>query len=117
MPCVPSGPSRSPTGTVWSAGFVPWLPAASPRRSTSTGRTRCRRHENLAFRTSASPPSLPTPATGATAAPGATEEIPRLVAAAQLRVPIAASFPVEQIRAAVELQAGRHVHGKVVIDL
>jgi hypothetical protein len=32
-------------------------------------------------------------------------------------VPIAASFPVEQIRAAVELQAGRHVHGKVVIDL
>jgi hypothetical protein len=24
---------------------------------------------------------------------------------------------VEQIRAAVELQAGRHVHGKVVIDL
>jgi hypothetical protein len=32
-------------------------------------------------------------------------------------VPIAASFPVELIRAAVELQAGRHVHGKVVIDL
>jgi len=28
-----------------------------------------------------------------------------------------ATFPVEQIRAAVELQAGRHVHGKVVIDL
>jgi hypothetical protein len=35
----------------------------------------------------------------------------------QLRVPIAAAFPVEQIRAAVELQAGRHVHGKVVINL
>jgi hypothetical protein len=31
--------------------------------------------------------------------------------------PIAAAFPVEQIRAAVELQVGRHVHGKVVIDL
>jgi NADPH:quinone reductase-like Zn-dependent oxidoreductase len=39
------------------------------------------------------------------------------IAAGQLRVPIAASFPVEQIRAAVELQASRHVHGKVVIDL
>ena len=58
-----------------------------------------------------------TPANGANAAPGAIEEIARLVAAGQLRVPIAARFPVEQIRAAVELQAGRHVHGKVVIDL
>jgi NADPH:quinone reductase-like Zn-dependent oxidoreductase len=58
-----------------------------------------------------------TPANGANAAPGAIEEIARLVAAGQLRVPIAASFPVEQIRAAVKLQAGRHVHGKVVIDL
>ena len=58
-----------------------------------------------------------TPANGANAAPGAMEEIARLVAAGQLRVPIAANFPVEQIRAAVELQAGRHVDGKVVIDL
>ena len=45
-----------------------------------------------------------TPANGANAAPGAIEEIARLVAAGQLRVPIAASFPVGQIRAAVELQ-------------
>ena len=58
-----------------------------------------------------------TPANGANAAPGALEEVARLVAAGRLRVPIAASFPIEQIRAAVELQAGRHVHGKVVIDL
>jgi NADPH:quinone reductase-like Zn-dependent oxidoreductase len=57
------------------------------------------------------------PANGANAVPGALEEIARLVAAAQIRVPIAASFPIEQIRAAAELQAGRHVHGKVVIDL
>ena len=49
--------------------------------------------------------------------PGALEEVARLVAAGQLRVPIAASFPVEQIRPAAELQAGRHVKGKVVIDL
>ncbi len=40
-----------------------------------------------------------------------------LIAAGQVRVPIAASFPIEQIRTAVELQAGRHVHGKIVIDL
>lgn len=58
-----------------------------------------------------------TSATGANAAPGAIEEIARLVAAGKLRVPIAASFPMEQIRAAVELQAGRHVHGKVVIEI
>jgi len=58
-----------------------------------------------------------TSANGANAAPGAIEEIARLVAKGQLRVPIAAAFPVGQIRAAVELQAGRHVHGKIVIDL
>jgi NADPH:quinone reductase-like Zn-dependent oxidoreductase len=56
-------------------------------------------------------------ANGANAAPGALEEIARLVASGQLQVPIAESFPVEQIRRAAELQAGRHVHGKIVIDL
>ncbi|MEW2508346.1 MULTISPECIES: NADP-dependent oxidoreductase [unclassified Amycolatopsis] len=56
-------------------------------------------------------------ANGANAAPGALEEIARLVAAGRLRVPIAASFPVEQIHRATELQAGRHVRGKIVIDL
>ncbi|GAB3249276.1 NADP-dependent oxidoreductase [Kineosporia babensis] len=57
------------------------------------------------------------PANGANAEPGAIEEIARLAAEGQLRVPIAARFPVDQIRAAVELQSARHVHGKVVIDL
>jgi NADPH:quinone reductase-like Zn-dependent oxidoreductase len=57
-----------------------------------------------------------TPANGANAAQ-AIDEVARLVASGRIRVPIAASFPVEQIRAAVELQASRHVHGKVVIDL
>ncbi|WP_326686126.1 MULTISPECIES: NADP-dependent oxidoreductase [unclassified Streptomyces] len=58
-----------------------------------------------------------TPANGASAAPGAIEKIARLAAEGRLRVPIAATFPVNEVRAAVELQAGRHVHGKVVIDL
>jgi NADPH:quinone reductase-like Zn-dependent oxidoreductase len=57
-----------------------------------------------------------TPANGADAT-HAIDEVARLVATGQVRVPIAASFPIEQIRAAVELQASRHVHGKVVIDL
>jgi len=56
-------------------------------------------------------------ANGANAAPDALDEVARLVAAGRLRVPIAATFPVEQIRRAAELQADRHVHGKLVIDL
>ncbi|WP_019929772.1 NADP-dependent oxidoreductase [Nocardia sp. BMG111209] len=56
-------------------------------------------------------------ANGANAAPGALPEIARLVAAGRLRVPVAASFPVEQIRHAARVQADRHVHGKLVIDL
>jgi NADPH:quinone reductase-like Zn-dependent oxidoreductase len=56
-------------------------------------------------------------ANGANAAPGALENIARLVAAGRLRVPIAATFPIDDIQEAVRLQSGRHVRGKVVIDL
>jgi NADPH:quinone reductase-like Zn-dependent oxidoreductase len=56
-------------------------------------------------------------ANGANAAPGVLEEIAHLVATGRLRVPVAASFPIEEVRRAVELQAGRHVQGKVVIEL
>ena len=58
-----------------------------------------------------------TPANGANAASGALEQLSQLVATGRLRVPIAARFPLDQIRAAVKLQAARHVKGKVVIDL
>ena len=58
-----------------------------------------------------------TPANGAGAAQGALDEIAALVASGRVRVPLAAHFPLEQIRDAVELQAGRHVRGKVVVDL
>ncbi|MFC8083764.1 NADP-dependent oxidoreductase [Streptomyces sp. NPDC057340] len=56
-------------------------------------------------------------ANGANAAPAALADIARLVAADRLRVPLAATYPVENIRTAVELQATRHVRGKIVIDL
>ncbi|MEW9534033.1 NADP-dependent oxidoreductase [Microbispora sp. NPDC049125] len=57
-------------------------------------------------------------ATGAAdAAPDALEEITDAILAGRLTVPIAAAFPVEKIRDAVTLQAGRHVHGKVVVTL
>src|SRR6202451_2156561 len=42
-----------------------------------------------------------TPTNGANAAPGALEKLASLIATGRLRVPIAASFPVEQIRIAV----------------
>ncbi|MEW2517095.1 NADP-dependent oxidoreductase [Actinacidiphila alni] len=58
-----------------------------------------------------------TSANGANAAAGALEDIARLVATDRLRVPVAATFPIDGIRSAAELQAARHVHGKVVIDL
>ncbi|GAA3545755.1 NADP-dependent oxidoreductase [Amycolatopsis ultiminotia] len=63
-------------------------------------------------------PDLHVQATGGTdAEPGTLDHIASLVAEGRLVVPIAAQYPVEQIREAVELQAGRHVRGKVVVTL
>lgn len=57
-------------------------------------------------------------ATGAIdAAPDALQQITDAIRAGTLTVPIAARFPIEQIRGAVTLQAGGHVHGKVVVTL
>jgi len=47
----------------------------------------------------------------------AMQRITDAILAGKLTVPIAATFPIEQIRDAVTLQAGRHVHGKIVITL
>ena len=52
---------------------------------------------------------------GKDATPGALERITAAIAAGKLVVPIAATFPIDQTRAAVELQRAGHVHGKVVI--
>ncbi|GAA3455955.1 NADP-dependent oxidoreductase [Dactylosporangium matsuzakiense] len=57
-------------------------------------------------------------ATGGSAA--APHEMGRLIEAVlskRLTVPIAATFPVERVRAAVHRQMDRHVHGKVVVTL
>ncbi len=45
------------------------------------------------------------------------ERITTAILAGQLTVPIAARFSIERTREAAELQAGRHVHGKIVITL
>jgi hypothetical protein len=49
--------------------------------------------------------------------PGAEVRITDAILANKLTVPIAATFPIGQIRDAVTLQTGRHVHGKIVITL
>ena len=61
---------------------------------------------------------------GGVRATGGADAGPDALAAAHRRDPrrpahraVAATFPVEQIRDAVTLQAGRHVHGKVVVTL
>ena len=54
---------------------------------------------------------------GAQATPGALQRIADIVAAGDLTVPIAATFPLEQVREAVALQRAGHVHGKVVVTL
>lgn len=54
---------------------------------------------------------------GIDAAPDAVTSIADAIVRGRLSVPIAARFPVEQIREAVMLQAGRRVNGKVVVTL
>ena len=54
---------------------------------------------------------------GADATPADLDRVTGAILAGEITVPIAATFPIERIRDAVELQASRHVHGKVVITL
>ena len=65
----------------------------------------------------ANPPGGVRATGGRDATPGALERITDAIAAGNLIVPIAATFPIEQIRDAVMLQRGGHVHGKVVVTL
>jgi NADPH:quinone reductase-like Zn-dependent oxidoreductase len=54
---------------------------------------------------------------GSDAPPDALDRIAAAIAAGELVVPIAATFPLDQIRKAVELQRGGHTHGKIVVTL
>jgi NADPH:quinone reductase-like Zn-dependent oxidoreductase len=65
----------------------------------------------------ASPPDGVRATGGRDATPGALERITAAIIAGEFVVPIAATFPIEQTREAVELQRAGHVHGKVVITL
>lgn len=54
---------------------------------------------------------------GFDAGPADLRQITEAIRAGTLTVPIAATFPLPQVRDAATLQAGRHVHGKVLLTL
>jgi NADPH:quinone reductase-like Zn-dependent oxidoreductase len=54
---------------------------------------------------------------GSEARLGAMERITDAIVAGRLTVPVAETFPIERIRDAVTMQAGFHVHGKIVVTL
>ena len=54
---------------------------------------------------------------GFDAEPADLARITDAILAGKITTPIAATFPLERIRDAVTLQAGRHVHGKIVVAL
>ncbi len=54
---------------------------------------------------------------GVDAAPDAMARLTDAILAGEVVVPIAGTFPIEKVREAVERQAGRHVHGKIVLTL
>jgi NADPH:quinone reductase-like Zn-dependent oxidoreductase len=63
------------------------------------------------------PPGGARPVFGNEAHPDAVPKIAAAIVAEKLTVPIAARFPIEQIREAAAFQAGRHAHGKIVVTL
>jgi NADPH:quinone reductase-like Zn-dependent oxidoreductase len=73
--------------------------------------------DRIATIAASSPPDGVRAVGGRDATPGALERITAAIAAGDFVVPIAGLFPIEEIRAAVELQRSGHVHGKVVITL
>ena len=58
-----------------------------------------------------------TTVAGFQAAAGTLEHVAALIAEGKVKVPIAATYPIENIREAVARQASRHVQGKIVVTL
>jgi NADPH:quinone reductase-like Zn-dependent oxidoreductase len=65
----------------------------------------------------ANPPGNVRAVFGNDAGPNEVPQIAAAILAREVTVPIAATFPIEQIREAAALQANRHVHGKIVVTL
>ncbi|MEV1085977.1 NADP-dependent oxidoreductase [Streptomyces sp. NPDC050211] len=63
------------------------------------------------------PPGGVRSTTGFHAQPEDLKRITDAIVTGGITVPIAATFPIQQIQEAVRLQAGGHVHGKIVVTL
>ncbi|WP_210570307.1 NADP-dependent oxidoreductase [Streptomyces sp. GESEQ-4] len=63
------------------------------------------------------PPGGVRSTTGFHAQPEDLKRITDAIVTGEITVPIAATFPIQQIQEAVRLQAGGHVHGKIVVTL
>lgn len=63
------------------------------------------------------PPGGVRPTGGFDAQPEDLKRVTDALLGDEITVPIAATFPISQIQEAVRLQADRHVHGKIVINL
>lgn len=73
--------------------------------------------ERISTITVANPPPGVRATGGGGASPGALEKIAGLIRSGDLVVPIEATYPVEQVREAVERQSTGHVKGKIVITM
>ncbi|KIF65969.1 NADPH:quinone reductase [Streptomyces sp. AcH 505] len=65
----------------------------------------------------ANPPGGVRATGGSEAGPAALGRITDALLAGKLTVPLAAVYPIEEIREAVTLQSGRHVHGKILVTM
>ncbi|KAA9111445.1 NADP-dependent oxidoreductase [Microbacterium rhizomatis] len=63
------------------------------------------------------PPGGAVPTGGQDAAPDALDRIAQAIADGALALPIQATFPIERVSEAVELQRGGHVRGKIVVTV
>lgn len=73
--------------------------------------------ERIATVAAMAPPEGVHAANESEADPGALDHLTGLIASGDLVVPIAATFPLEEVREAVALQQDGHVHGKVVVTV
>jgi NADPH:quinone reductase-like Zn-dependent oxidoreductase len=73
--------------------------------------------ERIATIAAPNPPQGVRATSGFDASPEDLTHITGAIAAGELTVPIAETFPLERIQEAVRLQSGRRVHGKIVVTL
>ena len=118
---VSSGPSRWPTATGSSSASGRWHPRVwTPSRTSSATCSTSRPPSSPRAAATAPSPTPRSPRPGATTSgcvPTATRlaHLTRLVEGGALSVPVAQTFPLEQLADAFRLSAEGHTAGKIVV--